>query len=211
MKKFIFTFLFILCIESLTTPSSNIHKTYVGYATVLSHREHAIKASTEIFTLNEIVLYIIDTCLEENVNPLEMLAIIKIENPKLDPFAVNQNVAYKKIYDKRKNKYIKKKIIVSYDTGIGQLNSKYLTEYEWFYWTKKGEVEKFDPENYKHNIKIAIRLFKTLERELKNESSAVMAYNAGIGRVMNNQIPLKTLYFYLPQYLNNLEKMGASR
>lgn len=211
MKKIIFTFLFILCVESLTTPSSNIHKTYVGYANVLSYRQQAIKASTEIFPLNEIVLFIIDTCLEENVNPIEMLAIIKVENPKLDPFAVNQNVVYKKVYDKHRKKYIEKKIVVSEDCGIGQINSRFLQENIWFYWINRGETEEFDVFNYKHNIKLATRLYKTLKRELKNSHSAAMAYNAGIGSVLKNDIPQTTLYFYLPRFISYIEQMGELR
>lgn len=211
MKKVLLVLVFMFCVESLSNSKINLKKDVNHYCTVQTQRDYALACATRIFPLNEIVIYIIDTAIEEKVDPIKILAFIKVENPNLVSDAKNENVVYKKVYDKKKKKYINKKTVVSYDTGIGQLNSKYLSEYEWFYWIKKGEVEKFDPENYKHNIKIAIRLFKTLERELKNESSAVMAYNAGIGRVMNNQIPQKTFYFYLPQYLANLEKMGASR
>lgn len=210
MKKVFFTLVLMLCVEGSTTSNINFQKNENHYCTVQTQRDHALECATRIFPLNEIVIYIIDIAIEEKVDPIKILAFIKVENPNLVSDAKNENIIYKKVYDKKKKKYIDKKTVVSYDTGIGQLNSKYLSEYEWFYWIKKGEVEKFDPENYKHNIKIAIRLFKTLERELKNESAAVMAYNAGIGRVMNNQIPQKTFYFYLPQYLNNIKKMEGS-
>ena len=211
MKKVFFTLVLMLCVEGSTTSNINFQKNENHYCTVQTQRDHALECATRIFPLNEIVIYIIDTAIEEEVDPIEVLAFIKIENPKLFEKAKNENVVYKKIYDEKKKIYINKKFVLSYDIGIGQLNSKYLSEYEWFYWTNKDEKEKFDPENYKHNIKVAIRIFKTLKRELKNKSSAAMAYNAGIGSVLKNDIPQTTLYFYLPQYLNNLEKMGVSR
>lgn len=206
MKK-IFIFIVLLLISELATvPSTNI-RIYkaVDYTNVcrypLDQRSNAIDKSRNLFTLNEKVLYIIDQALIEQVDPLDVLSYFKIENPYLDEKAINKNYTIEKKYDRKQKKWIKTKILKSTDIGLGQLNTKHIDEFVAKFWIAYGETEKFNPYNYKHNTRVSIRLFKSnLKTFDGNVICAVMAYNAGVGKISSYNIPQKTLMFYIPLF-----------
>lgn len=202
--KILFIFILFLCCE---TPSVSNLKTYKYpefYYTVQTQRDYALECASRIFKLNEICAFIIDTAIEENVNPLEVLAYIKNENDCLNPKAIGRNVKYEKVWNKKSKKFIYNKIILSEDYGIGQLNSKYIKTFEALHW---HEDEEFNVFNYKHNIKLSIRLYKNLRERLNCPYLATMAYNAGIGSVLRSQIPERTIKVYLKNWLKNIDKM----
>ena len=165
-------------------------------------RDYAVERASRLYSLNEITVFIIDTSIEEGVNPIDVLAYLKIENPKLDPKAINKNYVVEKKYNKKTKKWIKTKKLVSEDIGIGQLNTKHIDLFIQQFWIAYGETEEFDIYNYKHNIKISIRLFKSHLKTFDNDTiCAVMAYNAGVGKVLKYDIPQKTLYTYVPLFM----------
>lgn len=202
--KILFIFVLFFCCESLSVSSLKVYKYPELYYTVQTQRDYALECASRIFKLNEICAFIIDTAIEEGVNPLEVLAYIKNENDCLNPKAIGRNIKYEKIWNKKLKKFVVKKTILSEDMGIGQLNSKYIETFKKLYWY---EDEKFDAFNYKHNIKISIRLYKDLRERLNCPYLATMAYNAGIGSVLRNQIPEKTIKIYLKNWLKNIDKM----
>jgi len=174
------------------------------YYTVQTQRDYALECATRIFVINEVCAFIIDTAIEENVDPLEVLAYIKNENPKLNPNAVGKNIKYEKVWNKKLKRFCIKEKVLSEDKGIGQLNSKYVDVFVDKYWYEK---EDFDVFNYEHNIKVSIRLYKDLRQRLHYPYMATMAYNAGIGSVLRNEIPEVTIKHYLKNWIKNMDKM----
>lgn len=214
MKKLILFAILIFLSEVTTTSMAFIPKSlskienYCKYPQEL--RDYAIERSNRLYTVNNITLFIIDTSIQEGVNPIDILAYLKIENPKMDIHAINRNYIVEKKYDKKTKKWIKTKKLVSIDVGAGQLNTKHIDEFIKRFWIDYGETEKFNIYNYRHNLKVSIRLFKSnLETFDGNTICAVMAYNAGCGRVSSYDIPQKTFYTYVPlfnRYKSIMEK-----
>ena len=91
------------------------------------------------------------------------------------------------------------------DCGLFQLNDKYIwSDFIPKYW-QELEID-FNPFNWKHNTFIAIRHIKFLLDSLKVQDDVIMAYNCGIGAVMNERIPSST-FVYLSRVKNNLEML----
>jgi hypothetical protein len=159
--------------------------------------------------MNDIVLYIIDQSIKEGIDPLDALAYFKVENPYLEEKAINRNYVVEKKYDKKLKRLFKVRVLKSTDIGIGQLNTKHMDEFIDKFWIAYGEKEKFNPYNYKHNIRVSLRLFKSnLKTFDGNVVCAVMAYNAGVGKVSSYNIPQKTLFFYIPQFNRHRGKLN---
>lgn len=131
----------------------------------------------------EIANYIIQMCKELEVDADLAIAILMQENPKIDLDATNRN----------KNGTM--------DLGLWQLNDKYLytTFSELFWQFEDVELNAFD---WKHNTFIALHQIQWLQSRLKVFDDIVMAYNCGIGAVMNRTIPESTKV-YLCRVKNN--------
>lgn len=124
---------------------------------------------------------------ELNIDPNLPIAHLMVENPKFNMEAVHKNENG------------------SMDLGLFQLNDAYL--YKTFipsYWDMDVE---FNPFNWKHNTFIACHLIQDLNESVKVMDDAIMAYNCGLGRVMNNEIPTST-YEYLAAVRNNLKLLS---
>lgn len=180
---------FIICFLSIVHFTSELEfKTYFYKPKVnKTAEEFFIDKSEQLFPFCKEVIFIIDTCLENNVNPLVFLALLKNENPTLNCFAVNKNNNG------------------SLDLGLCQLNSNFLEDFIYKYWDENlyGEFYVF---NYQHNIIIAIKHFKTLLRNTKTVEQAVMAYNCGLSAVLNDKIPQTTKH-YLEKWNENYIKV----
>jgi hypothetical protein len=112
-----------------------------------------------------------------------VVAILMNENPTFNAEATNRN----------KNG--------TTDCGLFQLNDRYIwTDFVPDYWFDIG-VE-FNPYNWKHNTFIALHHIQYLSDKLKVFDDVVMAYNCGIGAVMNNNVPEITK-IYLSKVKNN--------
>lgn len=145
---------------------------------------------------------------KEQVDFLEILPLLMVENTTVNPFAVGIN--YKKEYSKSKREMIQK--VVSKDKGLFQLNSMYESYFEEKYWKGYSEKEEFNIFNYIHNSTVAMRLYKDLKSSLENQTFyAVIAYNAGIGSVLNKQVPEKTYKEYIQNYYKNKNKINRSK
>ena len=82
------------------------------------------------------------------------------------------------------------------------MNDKYFwTTFKDNYWDFK-DVEP-NPFNWKHNAYMAIHHIKYLQDKLKLQDEVIMAYNGGIGNVMNNTVKPST-YAYLAKVKNNM-------
>jgi len=126
------------------------------------------------------VIDIISLSLERNINPILMLSFLEQENPDHNPLAVHKNVKAGKV--------------LSEDFGLFQINSKWLSFFIESYWK---EDRSFDVFNARDNTILAIEIFKSLINKFNDINLAVMAYNAGSGRVIKNKIPESTKrYFY---------------
>lgn len=87
----------------------------------------------------------------------------------------------------------------SYDIGITQLNSKYISHF-------KKVFGEFDPYYIYDNIRIGANIFKSLLKQFNNESNAIMAYNCGPNAVINNNIPKSTV-IYLSRVIKYSSKL----
>ena len=205
MRKIFFTVVFFSMVTVLTPTSMLEREEYIYCGAPQTHRDYAIERASRIFPLNDVTVAIVDVCLEESVPPLDVLAFIKVENSNLNPRAINRNMGTKWI--KKSGRWVEVSTVFSTDAGIGQLNSTYIKEFEWFYWVCYGETEKFDVYNYIHNIKISVRLYKELYKCTGDSSLAIMAYNAGLGRVLKGDIPEVTQNVYLPRWQSYKDEM----
>lgn len=135
------------------------------------------------FMSGEISNYICVLCDELELDSDLVVAILMNENPTFDPEATNRN----------KNG--------TTDCGLFQLNDRYIwTDFVPDYWFDI-DVE-FNPYNWKHNTFLALHHIKYLLDKIKIIDDSIMAYNCGIGAVMNNNIPESTR-IYLKRVLNN--------
>ena len=127
--------------------------------------------------------YICDLSSELDINPDLIVAILMVENPEFNTEAVHRN----------ENGTV--------DCGLFQLNDRYIwTTFRSSYWFDNIEL---DPFNWKHNTYIAMHHIKSLQDQLKLTDDVVMAYNCGIGAVMNGAIPAATKV-YLAKVKNNI-------
>ena len=186
MKKIAFVICF-LCIVSFTSELE--FKTYVYKSeTNKTVEEYFIDKSERLFPFRGEVVFTVKICLENDINPLVFLSLLKNENTTLNNFAVNVNSNG------------------SFDLGLCQLNSNFLEDFVYKYWNENlyGEFRVF---NYQHNIIIAVKHFKTLLRNTKTVEQAVMAYNCGLSAVLNDKIPQTTKH-YLEKWNENYIKMN---
>lgn len=127
--------------------------------------------------------YICDLSSELDINPNLVVAILMAENPEFNQEAIHRN----------ENGTI--------DCGLFQLNDRYVwTTFKAAYWFNNIEL---DPFNWKHNAYIAIHHIKALQDQLKLQDEVIMAYNCGIGAVMNETVPAATKV-YLAKVKNNM-------
>lgn len=134
------------------------------------------------FLPKDLSLYIEDLCTQLEIDTNLAVAILLQENPEIKADATNRNQNG------------------TSDLGLWQLNDRYLyTDFEKKYW--KMEVE-LNPFNWKHNTFIALNHIYWLQSRLKVQDDVIMAYNCGIGAVMNNKVPDITKV-YLRRVKNN--------
>jgi hypothetical protein len=127
--------------------------------------------------------YICDLSSELDINPNLVVAILMAENPEFNQEAIHRN----------ENGTI--------DCGLFQLNDRYVwTTFKAAYWFNNIEL---DPFNWKHNAYIAMHHIKALQDQLKLQDEVIMAYNCGIGAVMNETVPAATKV-YLAKVKNNM-------
>lgn len=127
--------------------------------------------------------YICDLSSELDINPDLVVAILMVENPEFNTEAVHRN----------ENGTV--------DCGLFQLNDRYVwTTFKTNYWFDNIEL---DPFNWKHNAYIAMHHIESLQSQLKLIDEVIMAYNCGIGAVMNGTVPAATKV-YLAKVKNNM-------
>lgn len=207
LKSAILAALFLsVCVE-LTAPNAAIGSLWLSKGFCVSPRtylDYYIEAASRLTVLDEATLYVIEICKEEKVDPLEILAILQIENPLHKYNALNIN--YTKVWNKKLKKYVKKEL--SRDEGLFQLNSACLDTFIRCYWVRYGETEEFNPMNYKHSTRVAVRLHKANKRQLEGSLYyAVMAYNTGIGNVLRGTPSRRTVEEYWPLFKSYYAKM----
>lgn len=134
------------------------------------------------FLKKELSDYICGLCNEMEINPDLIVAILMKENPEFNPEATHKN----------ENGTI--------DVGMFQLNDRYIwTTFKDSYWFDNIEL---DPFNWKHNTYLAVHHIEYLQKQLKIMDDVIMAYNCGIGAVMNGNIPDRTKTYYANVKLN---------
>lgn len=131
----------------------------------------------------EISNYICVLCDELELDSDLVVAILMQENPTFNVNATNKNQNG------------------TMDCGLFQLNDRYIwTVFVPDYWVNV-DIE-FNPFNWKHNTFLALHHIKYLLDKIKIIEDSIMAYNCGIGAVMNDNIPESTR-IYLKRVLNN--------
>ena len=134
------------------------------------------------FLKKELSDYICGLCNEMEINSDLIVAILMKENPEFNPEATHKN----------ENGTI--------DVGMFQLNDRYVwTTFKDSYWFDNVEL---DPFNWKHNTYLAVHHIEYLQKQLKVMDDVIMAYNCGIGAVMNGNIPDRTKTYYANVKLN---------
>lgn len=134
------------------------------------------------FLNKEMSDYICALCSEMEMDSDLIVAILMKENPEFDPEATHKN----------ENGTI--------DIGMFQLNDRYIwTTFKDAYWFDNIEL---DPFNWKHNTYLAVHHIDYLQKQLKVMDDVIMAYNCGIGAVMNGNIPDRTRTYYANVKLN---------
>lgn len=134
------------------------------------------------FLKKELSDYICGLCNEMEIDSDLIIAILMKENPEFNPEATHKN----------ENGTI--------DVGMFQLNDRYVwTTFKDSYWFDNIEL---DPFNWKHNTYLAVHHIEYLQKQLKVMDDVIMAYNCGIGAVMNGNIPDRTKTYYANVKLN---------
>lgn len=134
------------------------------------------------FLKKEMSDYICALCTEMEIDSDLIVAILMKENPEFNPETTHKN----------DNGTI--------DVGMFQLNDRYIwTTFKEAYWFDNVEL---DPFNWKHNTYLAVHHIQYLQKQLKVIDDVIMAYNCGIGAVMNNNIPNRTITYYANVKLN---------
>lgn len=135
------------------------------------------------FLNSQLSRYICNLSEELGIDSDLAVAILMNENPEFNPDVIHRN-------ENGTN-----------DLGLFQLNDRYCyTTFVESYWDMDVE---FNPYNWKHNAFIALHHIEYLQSRLKVQDDVIMAYNGGIGAVINNQIASST-YYYLARVKNNL-------
>ena len=135
------------------------------------------------FLNSQLSKYICNLSEELGIDSDLVVAILMNENPEFNPDVIHRN-------ENGTN-----------DLGLFQLNDRYCyTTFVESYWDMDVE---FNPYNWKHNAFIALHHIEYLQSRLKVQDDVIMAYNGGIGAVINNQIASST-YYYLARVKNNL-------
>lgn len=135
------------------------------------------------FLNSQLSRYICNLSEELGIDSDLVVAILMNENPEFNPDIIHRN-------ENGTN-----------DLGLFQLNDRYCyTTFVESYWDMDVE---FNPYNWKHNTFIALHHIEYLQSRLKVQDDVIMAYNGGIGAVINNQIASST-YYYLARVKNNL-------
>lgn len=135
------------------------------------------------FLNSQLSRYICNLSEELGIDSDLVVAILMNENPEFNPDVIHRN-------ENGTN-----------DLGLFQLNDRYCyTTFVESYWDMDVE---FNPYNWKHNTFIAMHHIEYLQSRLKVQDDVIMAYNGGIGAVINNQIASST-YYYLAKVKNNL-------
>lgn len=135
------------------------------------------------FLNSQLSRYICNLSEELGIDSDLVVAILMNENPEFNPDIIHRN-------ENGTN-----------DLGLFQLNDRYCyTTFVESYWDMDVE---FNPYNWKHNAFIALHHIEYLQSRLKVQDDVIMAYNGGIGAVINNQIASST-YYYLARVKNNL-------
>lgn len=135
------------------------------------------------FLNSQLSRYICNLSEELEIDSDLVVAILMNENPEFNPDVIHRN-------ENGTN-----------DLGLFQLNDRYCyTTFVESYWDMDVE---FNPYNWKHNAFIALHHIEYLQSRLKVQDDVIMAYNGGIGAVINNQIASST-YYYLARVKNNL-------
>ena len=174
--------------QRMTTVYTRYPRTYEDFYT---------EAAARLTKLDDVTMYVLTVCKQEKVDPIEMLAILQVENPKHDKKALNIN--YVQTWNKKLKRYVKKE--VSRDVGVFQLNSSCFETFVWFFWEEAGETEEFDATNYKHNIRVAVRLHKSNKKQFNGSLYyAVLAYNSGSGKVSSGRVAKRTVEEYWPLF-----------
>lgn len=185
-------FLFICCLSiiiySITTiiQQKKVIKdretTIINIETALHEEEKTTKYD---FIDYEIATYIEQLAIGLKIKPELAFSILMVENPEFDNDAINRN----------KNGTI--------DFTLWQLNDRYFwTTFKDNYWNFE-DVE-LDPMNWRHSTYIALHHIAYLQEKLKIEDDVIMAYNCGVGAVMNRNIPARTKV-YLAKVKNNMK------
>lgn len=131
----------------------------------------------------EISNYIVQLCNELELDSDLVVAILMQENPTFDVEATNRNQNG------------------TMDCGLFQLNNRYIwTDFVPDYWVDI-DIE-FNAYDWKHNTFLALHHIQYLIDKIKIIEDSIMAYNCGIGAVMNDNIPESTR-IYLKRVLNN--------
>ena len=171
-------FLFGLCMYFVG--NRNNKKVAVDFTCI----DEAIEAESKYKFLNSAVSdYICNLSSEVDIDSDLVVAILMVENPEFDPDATHRN----------ENGTI--------DVGMFQLNDRYIwTTFKDAYWFDNIEL---DPFNWKHNTYIAVHHLEQLQKKLKITEDVIMAYNCGIGAVMNETVPAATKV-YLAKVKNNM-------
>lgn len=150
--------------------------------TVEEETEQEIGVWKYQFLKKELSDYICGLCNEMEINSDLIVAILMKENPEFNPEATHRN----------ENGTI--------DVGMFQLNDRYVwTTFKDNYWFDNVEL---DPFNWKHNTYLAVHHIEYLQKQLKVMDDVIMAYNCGIGAVMNGNIPDRTKSYYANVKLN---------
>ena len=191
--------LLLLCFEATAPGCSRLENSRTfGSSTlhsVMTYEDYFLEKAARVVKMDDVTGYVIQVCKQEGVCPLELLAILQVENAAHNPSAVNTN--YRSEWSRKLRKNVR--VVASRDIGLFQLNSLYIEHFKYFYWDKYGETEEFDPYNYKHNTRVAARLYKANSRALGNSLYySVLAYNAGIGSVWRAEVPSSTSSEYWP-------------
>lgn len=127
--------------------------------------------------------YICNLSAELGIDSDLVVAILMVENPEFNPEVIHRN----------ENGTV--------DCGLFQLNDRYVwTTFKDNYWVENIEL---DPFNWKHNCFLALHHISYLQEKLKVTDEVIMAYNCGVGAVMNNNVPNSTR-IYLCKVKNNM-------
>lgn len=94
----------------------------------------------------------------------------------------------------------------SHDIGVFQLNSKYVAYYEEKFWESSY---RFNPQNPRHNIEVAVRYLSWLYKQTADWTKAVAAYNVGLTALRNNSKP-ETARAYIIKVISVMEEMNSS-